>query len=148
MKFTVFALTLLMAVSAYSFPMRGLEKNAVIDLHKFTMKNGSPVSDKSPLKMLLIWRSDKRLSKKQYKVFKEFCTEEKMKCISVDRLGEFQEEAGIISAFDKTGYTDTWGLITIPVTVILDGNNKIIDAIGYEGQYKHRMREYMSNLQK
>lgn len=148
MRILTVILILLVSMSAFSFPMRGLEKDALIDLQKFTLKDGKPLTDNADIKMLIVWRSDKRLSKKQYEAFNEFCTEEKVPCIAVDRKGEFHSDADIRSAVDNGGYTDTWGLITIPVTIILNKDNRIIDAVGYEGQYKHKMREVIEELRK
>ncbi|PLX71694.1 MAG: hypothetical protein C0602_00405 [Denitrovibrio sp.] len=148
MKTLVIIFSFLIAVSSYAFPMRGLEKGALIDLQKFSTKNGSALKDNSALKMLIVWSSDKRLSKKQYEVYSEFCTEEKVACFAVDRNGDFHDDTDVVSAVDKNGYTETWGLITIPVTIILNKDNKIIDAVGYEGQYKHKMREVINNLKK
>jgi len=146
-KKVIFFLVLFTAVSLFAFPLRNMAKEAVIDLNRFQYDGGyKPDADKTPVKLLFLWHSDKRLNIKQYVSFVEICTANRITCIAVDKLGATHKDPYIVSAKDNEGYCDSFGLVAMPATVILDKDNKIIDAVGYEGQYFEKMTKTINSL--
>jgi len=148
MKKTAIMLVLLFAASAlFASPLRDVEKGSVIDLKKFSYGKGyNAENDRSRLKFLYIWKSDKRLSKKQYEAYRKLCSEYEITCLALDQQGIGGSDTHIINITDKNGYTDNWGIIALPVTVILDENNTLIEAVGYEGQYVSKMSHLIDSI--
>lgn len=149
MRLTIVIALFLASVSASAFPLRHIEPESVLKMDRFAYEKGYKASeDKSPLKMLFVWDSSKRLGKKQYQAFKEFCDDAGVPCIAVDLQAEKKSEGNVTAASDPENYTKTWGMIVVPVTLILNSENRIIEAVGYEGQYKHKMSELIDSLKK
>jgi hypothetical protein len=147
MKTIVILLLLAAAASAFAFPLRHMEMDSVVDLSRFTYQPAYvPDNDTSKVKVLFLWRSDKRLSKKQYGAFSEYCGGAEVTCLAVDKLGAEHIDEGVISAYDAKGYTDSWGAVALPLTILLSKDNRIIDAVGYEGQYVDKLTSMINSL--
>ena len=147
MKLIPFVIVFFAAASLFAFPMKGLEQHSELKMSHFKFDGSyKPEADKSPYKLMCVWNSEKRISKKQHDSFIEFCKTSKYTCISVDQLGKDHTDENVHAAVDKDGYIDTWGIVALPMTIILDSKNKIVDAVGYEGQYQHIMSEIVSKL--
>jgi len=141
----------------FSFPLKNIKKGDVFDFSKFASQESNfanSLKDKK-LKMVLLWRSDKQLSVKIAKNFKKICSTKDIYCYSVDikqiKKDELHKLIGDLSEnFYITLYNgdiiEDLGIYTLPVTIFLDKNNKVIDAIGYEGQYYVKISKYLDYL--
>ncbi len=148
---------LVITFSLHGFPLKKLKKGDSIDLLKL-----EPVNDKGEKfkyngkrNIIFIWRHDKRLSKKSAKYFVKVCRERDINCISMELknasketikniLGDIPDNFFI--AQNITLYKN-WGIFTLPVTIFLTKKNKIIDAIGYEGQYVVKVERFLDFLE-
>ncbi|AEI15633.1 hypothetical protein Flexsi_2004 [Flexistipes sinusarabici DSM 4947] len=140
-----------------AFPLQQLEKGDTVSIQKFKGLNRklSSIGKNSEIKLLLLWRHDKRTSVETVKDFAEMCNKRDVPCIAVDlQKGAMEKIKGIVGetgeniyfAHDKAGVTDDWGVFTLPVTLFLDKNNKVINAVGYEGQYAVEVGRYVDFL--
>ncbi|MEC9493290.1 tetratricopeptide repeat protein [Flexistipes sp.] len=141
-----------------AFPLQQLEKGDTVSIQKFKGLNKelSGIDKNSETKLLLLWRHDKRTNVDTIKSFAEMCSKRDVPCIAVDlQEGTMEQIKSIVGAdaaediyfaHDKTGVTDDWGIFTLPVTLFLDKNNKVINAVGYEGQYAVQVGRYVDFL--
>jgi len=140
-----------------AFPLQQLEKGDAVSLQEFKGLNKelSGIDKNSGTKLLLLWRHDKRTSVDTVKNFVEMCSKRDVPCIAVDlqnvtmeKVKEIVGETGenIYFARDKSGVTDDWGIFTLPVTLFLDKNNKVVNAVGFEGQYAVKVGRYVDFL--
>lgn len=144
------ALTLIavfMTLGVFAFPLKELKEGDKVEMKNFTYASGAYTDkeDKAPLKVLLLWKGDKRLSKNTFEEFKQFCAKSDVVCVSVE-LGvseQLEPAENVIYASDNAKMTDSWGIFTLPVTLVLDGDNKIIHGIGFEGQYKAKLEKFI-----
>ncbi|WP_265822175.1 tetratricopeptide repeat protein [Geovibrio ferrireducens] len=148
MKKTALALAaVFMSFAAFAFPLKELKEGDRVEMKKFTYSAGAYTDkeDKAPLKALLLWKGDKRLSKNTFEEFKQFCEKSDIVCVAVE-LGvneTLKPVKNVIFAADTAKMTDTWGIFTLPVTLVLDGDNKIIHGIGFEGQYRAKLEKFI-----
>ncbi|KAA0258917.1 tetratricopeptide repeat protein [Deferribacter autotrophicus] len=145
------------ASTVLSFPLKGVKKGDVIDFSKFESshpKFEQSVKDKK-LKLILFWRSDKGLSVKVAKTFVRLCSRKDLDCYSLDLKGAQKEEilkilGKVNNNFFIVNYKGDaildFGIYTLPVTVFLDKNDKVLNAIGYEGQYFVKVGRYIKYL--
>ncbi len=142
----IIGLSIFFTCKSYSFPLKHLKKNDKIDIGKLVPVNvkGEKYKNCNEKKIVLIWRHDKRLSKKTFKKFIPLCGKRKLCCISIDlKKGDIETIKQIVGntpnhiyfAQNVDGIKHSWGIFTLPVTIFLDKNNRILDAIGYEGEY-------------
>ncbi len=149
--------TFLFTLNAVAFPLKKLKKGDSIDISslKPVNKKGVKFNDNKKRKIIFIWRHDKRLSKKTAKRFLKVCKERKINCISIETkhasleiiekiLGEIPDN--IFFAQDISEVKG-WGIFTLPVTIFLDKYDKIINAIGYEGQYVVKVERFLDYLE-
>lgn len=140
-----------------AFPLQQLEKGDAVSLQEFKGLNKelSGIDKNSGTKLLLLWRHDKRTSVDTVKNFVEMCSKRDVPCIAVDlqnvtmeKVKEIVGETGenVYFAQDKSGVTDDWGIFTLPVTLFLDKNNKVVNAVGFEGQYAVKVGRYVDFL--
>ncbi|HCW93569.1 MAG TPA: hypothetical protein DHM44_07795, partial [Flexistipes sinusarabici] len=70
------------------------------------------------------------------KSFVEMCGKRGVPCIAVDlqngtmeKIKEIVEKTGenVYFAHDKSGVTEDWGIFTLPVTLFLDKDNKVVN---------------------
>lgn len=144
-----------MSISAFSFPLRNKKAGDQVDYTGFLVKEGdiSKFINEKNYKLIFLWRYDKPFSKKIYNDFIKICKDRAILCLSVELSGENMEEisklgegANIILATADKKMAAEWGVFTLPVTVFVDENNKIINAIGYEGQYLYKVEKYIDML--
>lgn len=141
-----------------AFPLQQLEKGDTVSIQKFKGLNKelSNIDKNSETKLLLLWRHDKRTNVDTIKSFVEMCSKRDVPCIAVDlQNGTMEQIKGIVGediaentyfAHDKAGVTDGWGIFTLPVTLFLDKNNKVVNAVGFEGQYAVKVGRYVDFL--
>lgn len=141
-----------------AFPLQQLEKGDTVPIQKFKGLNKelSSIDKSSETKLLLLWRHDKRTNVDTIKSFAKMCSKRDVPCIAVDlQKGAMGKIEGIVGkkaaeniyfAHDKTSVTDDWGIFTLPVTLFLDKNNKVVNAVGYEGQYAVSVGRYVDLL--
>lgn len=140
-----------------AFPLQQLEKGDTVSLQEFKgwNKELSGIDKNSGTKLLLLWRHDKRTNVDTVKNFVEMCSKRDVPCIAVDlqnvtmeKVKEIVGETGenVYFAQDKSGVTDDWGIFTLPVTLFLDKNNKVVNAVGFEGQYAVKVGRYVDFL--
>ncbi len=152
----IFLIAFLGISNLRGFPLRNLKKGEVINVSKFNAVNikGEVFKDGRFKKIIFLWRHDKRLSKKTAKKFIKVCKARKIKCISVETKNTSLEK--ILKVIGKPpenvyfarniSIIKNWGVFTLPVTIFLDEKNKIIHAIGYEGQYITKVEKYLDYL--
>ncbi|WP_303701833.1 hypothetical protein, partial [Flexistipes sinusarabici] len=141
-----------------AFPLQQLEKGDTVSIQKFKGLNKglSGIDKNSEIKLLLLWRHDKRTNVDTIKSFAEMCSKRDVPCIAVElQNGTMEKIKGIVGedaaeniyfAHDRTGVTDDWGIFTLPVTLFLDKDNKVVNAVGYEGQYAVKVGRYVDFL--
>ncbi len=141
----------------YSFPLRKLKIGDKINLTNFKAVNinGKKYKNVATRKLIFLWRHDKRLSKKSAKKFIKVCKDRKIICVSIETKGaSIEEQMKILKSVPDTIFFATdisgiknWGIFTLPVTIFLDKNNKIINAVGYEGQYITKIERFLDYLE-
>ncbi|ADD67576.1 hypothetical protein Dacet_0796 [Denitrovibrio acetiphilus DSM 12809] len=146
MKVFITALALAAAVTLNAFPIRNMNKGDVVNLSKLNYTKSD--TTKTGTKLLFIWNSEKRLSKKQYVSFSKLCSEKKVICLALDTAGKTSNDKAVRTLTDKTGYINDWLIVALPLTIILDSKDRIVDAFGYEGQYLEKMSETLKTLRK
>jgi len=140
-----------------AFPLQQLEKGDTVSLQEFKGLNKelSNIDKNSETKLLLLWRHDKRTNVDTVKNFVEMCSKRGVPCVAVDLQNVTMEKIkGIVGetgenvyfAQDKSSVTDDWGIFTLPVTLFLDKNNKVVNAVGFEGQYAVKVGRYVDFL--
>jgi|GEM_PF-2511982 len=140
-----------------AFPLQQLEKGDTVSLQEFKRLNNelSNIDKSAETKLLLLWRHDKRTNVDTVKNFVEMCSKRDVPCVAVDlqngtmeKVKEIVGKTGknVYFAQDNSGLTDDWGIFTLPVTLFLDKNNKVIDAVGFEGQYAVKVGRYVDYL--
>ncbi len=140
-----------------AFPLQQLEKGDTVSLQEFKGLNNelSNIDKSAETKLLLLWRHDKRTNVDTVKNFVEMCSKRDVPCVAVDlqngtmeKIKEIVGKTGknVYFAQDNSGLTDDWGIFTLPVTLFLDKNNKVIDAVGFEGQYAVKVGRYVDFL--
>lgn len=142
------ALTVLFSLSAFAFPLKGINEGDKADLKQFTYPAGAytDAQDKAPLKLLLLWREDKRLSRNVYADVKALCEKyADLVCVAVQpgEANTKKPENNVIYAADSAKITDRWGIFTLPVTLVLDDTDTIIHGLGFEGQFKAKLEKYI-----
>ncbi|QAR32571.1 tetratricopeptide repeat protein [Geovibrio thiophilus] len=148
MRKTALALAaVFMSFAAFAFPLKEIKEGDRVDMKKFaySSKAYTDKEDKAPLKVLLLWKGDKRLSKNTFEEFKQFCEKSDVVCVAVE-LGvdeTLKPVKNVIYAADTVKMTDSWGIFTLPVTLVLDGDNKIIHGLGFEGQYRAKLEKFI-----
>ncbi len=156
-KFLWFVILIFSIQIIHGFPLKKLKKGDHIDISSLKPVNikGEVFHDKKVKKILFLWRLDKRLSKKSAKKFIKVCRERKIICISIETKGaSIEQQLKILKKVPETVYfaqndkvVNEWGIFTLPVTIFLDKNNKIIHAVGYEGQYVTKIERYIDFLE-
>lgn len=145
---------LICCASVHAFPLKSKNKGDIISVDGMQALNGSvdAVMKESALKLMLLWRSDKRTSKVIFKEFAKVCKGKKIPCLAVEMKGAPLKDIETVSpsasqvvtfAHDPNGITKDWGVFTLPVTLVLDKQNMIIDALGYEGQYDVKLARFI-----
>ena len=140
-----------------AFPLQQLEKGDTVSIQEFKGLNKelSNIDKNSETKLLLLWRHDKRTNVDTVKDFVEMCSKRDVPCVAVDlqngtmeKIKEIVEKTGenVYFAHDKSGVTEDWGIFTLPVTLFLDKDNKVVNAVGYEGQYAVKVGRYVDYL--
>jgi len=140
-----------------AFPLQQLEKGDTVSIQEFKGLNNelSNIDKSAETKLLLLWRHDKRTSVDTVKSFVEMCGKRGVPCIAVDlqngtmeKIKEIVGKTGknVYFAQDNSGLTDDWGIFTLPVTLFLDKDNKVVNAVGYEGQYAVKVGRYVDYL--
>ena len=147
MRLLTFLFVILVFVGVgYSFPVKNIQKGDKIDFSKFESLDKSFEASISAniKKVILLWDGRKKLSLDILKDFLKLCSEKGVVCYPVEVKGLPRDEVLklIIEKGDnvyilsyKGEIIEEWGLFTLPVTVFLDESNKVLDAVGYEGQY-------------
>lgn len=150
-------LIILSAAIAYSFPMKNLSPGDTLRLDLFTgySSNAVPVQTKD-IGLLFIWDSEKRISIDLFQDYVEVCSQIEANCFAYDinkkHYDEIKEISGsqleniTLLSTDKNVQME-WGIFTLPITIFLDKDNKIVDAVGYAGQYKVRILKFMDLMQ-
>jgi hypothetical protein len=142
---------------SYAFPIKNLKINDKIDLSEFEsldkpIEKAAGIKDK---KMVLVWDSNKQISIDILTKFLKICDEKDIVCFAVEVSGKNANEiAGIKFENTKNIYfvkfkgdiLVDWGLFTLPVTIFLNEENMIIDALGYQGQYVAKVGRYIDYL--
>ncbi|MGD9807942.1 MAG: hypothetical protein AB7E76_07105 [Deferribacterales bacterium] len=148
MKFTSVLLSIcVLVVTLHAFPLRGAEKGSKLDMGKFTYDKGyAPQKDKSACRLLFVYDSEKRLSKKQYTAFQELCAGIETPCLALDKKAAEKAEGRIVTVTDPHAYLKELHIIALPTTIVLDKDNNIIHAIGYEGHYVPKMQELIKEI--
>ncbi len=156
-RFICLGLIFLFIESIYAFPLQKLKIGDKINLQNFNAVNlkGEKFKNYKKRKLLFLWRHDKRLSKKSAKKFIKVCRDRKILCISIETKGaSIEQQMKILKKVPDTVYfaqnvsdIKNWGIFTLPVTIFLDKNNKIIHAVGYEGQYITKIERYIDFLE-
>ena len=158
MKKTFFIILFsLLTIPLFAFPLKKVKKGDIININRLKAVNinGKKFIKDKKRKILFIWRHDKRLSIKSAKKFLIICKERKINCISVEiknaPIKKIVELIGpppenIYFSQNPSVYKE-WGVFTLPVTVFLDSNDKVIHAIGYEGQYITKVERYLDLLE-
>jgi tetratricopeptide (TPR) repeat protein len=147
-KILLTVLTVLFAISAFAFPLKTLKEGDKVDLKQFTYPAGAYTDkqDKAEFKLLLLWKEDKRLSKNAHDDVKSLCEKyTDIVCVAVQPGidNTKKPENRMIYATDKAKITDSWGIFTLPVTLVLDGSNNVIFGLGVEGQFKAKLEKYL-----
>ncbi len=147
----------LFLTNLYGFPLKKLKLGDVVKIVELNPVNmsGKPYKDVKKHKLIFLWRYDKRLSKKSAKKFIKVCKDRKIICISIETKGvpiekqiEFLKDVPDNVYFAKNvSPVQKWGIFTLPVTIFLDKSNKIIHAVGYEGQYITKIERYLDFLE-
>lgn len=153
MRLVIGVLVLLIWCSSVNaFPLKAKQKGDRISFDGFQVLNGAFDEKSSDIKLLLLWRSDKRTSKVIFKEYAEQCTKKQVACLAVEIKGAplekmqslLKKDSPVVRyAHDTNGITKDWGIFTLPVTLILDKDNQIIDALGYEGQYDVKLSRFI-----
>lgn len=161
MKYGIISVLILSVLTVSSvlgaFPLKKINKGDVVPIVEFKglNKDIAEVNKNSKIKVLLLWRNDKRTNIETFKNFVEMCSSKDISCVAVDLLNRsFKKINGIVGkvseniylAHDSKGITDNWGIFTLPVTIFLDKDNKVINAVGYEGQYTVKVGRYVDFL--
>lgn len=145
------------SVAISAFPLRGLKKGDTVSIEQFTglNKNIEELKKDSKVKVLLLWRNDKRTSIDTFKNFVSMCNEKGILCLAIDlnngKLEDIEKlvkevNENIVFGVDGKNITDSWGIFTLPVTIFLGEKNEVIDAVGYEGQYVVSVGRYIDYL--
>ncbi len=158
MRKVIFLITfLILAINLYSFPLKKIKLGDIINIKELQPINakGESYKDLKEHKLIFLWRYDKRLSKKSAKKFIKVCKERKIICISIETKGipmekqiEFLVDVPENVYFAKNiSPVQSWGIFTLPVTIFLDKSDKVIHAVGYEGQYITKIERYLDYLE-
>lgn len=138
-----------------AFPLRNVNMGDKITLDDLTLVRCSKdqLTAKNK-KVLFIWRYDKRLSQKMYGDFESVCKEKTVNCISVEldkkekddilKLAKGDSKSCIV--FGNENFANRLGVFILPVTIILDEENKIINAFSVESNYKTHLSKYIDYL--
>jgi hypothetical protein len=146
MRLAIAVAMLLMPLVVFAFPLRGVEQNAKVDMKKLSFEQ--PAQKDGRLKILFIFDSEKRLSIKQFAKFDLFCARKDVKCLALDKSDRFAGTENVAPAKDPQKYTDSWRIIALPVTVFIDKDDKIREAVGYEGDYGNKVADIVASLVK
>lgn len=145
------------SIAISAFPLRGLKKGDTVSIEQFVglNKNIQELKQDSKVKVLLLWRNDKRTSVDTFKNFVSMCNEKGILCLAIDlKNGKLEDieklvkdvNENIVFGVDSKNITESWGIFTLPVTIFLGEKNEVIDAVGYEGQYVVSVGRYIDYL--
>jgi tetratricopeptide (TPR) repeat protein len=154
---TIFLALCCISSGLYAFPLKKLKKGDTVNVERLNPVNikGVAFKNNKKMKIVFIWRHDKRLSKKSAKRFVKVCKNRKINCISIETknapleviskiLGDIPDNIYFAKNIEMI---KGWGIFTLPVTIFLDKYDKIIDAIGYEGQYVVKVERFIDFLE-
>lgn len=144
--------------NSFSFPLRNVEIGSYFGYNKFIsiFNNYQDAFSAKSKKAIIIWRYSKANSVKIFMEFSKVCIDKSIHCISIE-LDNVDREIiinminnskldKIFLLKDNDNIISYLGIYTLPVVIFIDEENRIIDAVGYEGQFYDKMSRYIDYI--